>query len=657
MRRFFLFLVFFLVCLTVTRQIHAADAYNERWTCLDATLSTLDKTIPPIAANAGAPYQKYTHSATLKTKGTGNNPLPNADTYIVECVQIATTLVIPEAVKKELNYQIPKEVCTTGNSETDMFIWNNDRLKLVQKLFSGWDHYKGWDYLGYTPDGYYKFDYATKLQPENTTHIFKTDEKGDFKTGPFAYVNYILGAAERKFMAYNRFAKDPSNSVGGVGGQQQGILEFDFVTANKDCVKISWDPYGKVFDSQTLEPVPGAQIALQINKSGTYVPVTNDDVPSKFIENPFTVKEDGYFSFIVPDGTYKLTVNVPGYTFPNTSAPIDPNYQHIYSDLYHGEDIVQKGKMVHKDIPVDPIATTTKQKYAAKLMGVFQTVMDNGSTIVDGQVSHPFAKINAYCKTTTGTRGKLNRSVQADKNGDFKLTFDPNLCNQNQGEMYAILETESIDLTGSLTVQSVFSRFFSWITRQKEVKAASYVNTYTFDPILNQMEGYAFDERGEAIPNATVATYAIGDTNPYRTVSANNEGRFSLATDQFPNAPYVLKYSNKGKLITTSTSRFISQNISVIKQDHIDLYTRSKETPSLLTANNSSSPKISPANSKTNSVSDISGNSSIKSMPLASKSTPTTNSALKNQIITLIILMLVIGIVGIFIALYILKKK
>lgn len=562
---FFLFSVKFTLVFAVASVDDNKKAYNERWTCLDVTYSYTDKTLPVLTQADGMAFTRYAHSAEIKVKGDkDNNPLPNSKTYIVECLQIPTDLKISDAVKKELNNQIPKQVCTTGNSEADMYIWNNNHVELLQKIWSSYDSPPDWK--GYTPDGYYKFDFITKLEPENTNHYFMTNNTGDFTTGPFIYASHTPGSfPKRKFSAYNRF-----NSINldvGKGGDQQGT--FTFEGATKDCIEIAWDPYGRVFDTKTLEPISQATITLmKKNDLKIYNPMTSDDVPGGYINNPQLVKENGQFNFVIPDGTYRLDVQAQGYIFPYSISTINSNYQKIYSDLYRGEDIVQKGRMVHRDIPLDPIDNQPVGKNPAKILGLFQTAGTSGNTIINGSVTHPFALIKAYCKKTTGGKGTFNTSVQADKMSDFKLTFDPYKCDRDQGEMYGIIDVESVDLT-----QTGFDKLLTWIENLlfKNVLADS-VTSYVFDPIPTYIEGYAKDNNGKIMAYTKVGVYGIGDSRPYRTVTTDENGYFRIASDNLLSSPYELRYLPAvGKTVTVSTTKFISSNLSVIKKNKIDL--------------------------------------------------------------------------------------
>jgi hypothetical protein len=646
----FVGLAFFLLFFNRDVTLAADAAYNERWTCLERTYTPSDTTVTPISSSDGAAYQKYTHSAVLKTK-TNEKPLPNSDTYIVECVQtkpIYDDNSYPVPMAADVKQQIENgltEVCTTGSTATDMFIYNNDRLALIQKIYARYDNrFPG--YLGYHPDGYYQFDFTNKLEPENSRKYFKTDANGDFEKGQFAYVNYITGPNERKFLAYNRTPKEPTDETGGKGALQQADIKFTFGDASKRCVGIAWDPFGIVFDTQTLEPVPGVSVALYVKKLDAFRLVNNADMPGGFIQNPVITKEDGHYSFVVPDGTYKLAVAVGGYTFPTKITTLHPNASVIYSDFYRGEDIIQKGKMVHKDIPIDAPSSPVTQKYQAKLMGLFQTINNQGDTIIDGRVSHPFAKINSYCKKNNGTKGTTNESVQADKDGQFSLVFDPTLCDLDSGETYGLIEVEAINLTGQLTMPST-------------VSTGHILASYAYNPILNYIEGYAMDNKNIPLSNATVGVYIMGDTNPSFTTKADATGRFVFTSDMLPNSPYELKYkSTSGSIVKTTTTQFIAQNISTIKKDNINLYIQknSSHTPDLLKAGGTPSSLSYSSQSIKNGGKSMS-KSSLSSQTQTKDTQKTQSNETINNIFALIAMLIVVALIGGVTIFLILKKQ
>ncbi len=209
---------------------------------------------------------------------------------------------------------------------------------------------------------------------------------------PLEWQDYTPRGTGRKWLALNLI--DPIELEMGRGGQQQGT--FTFEGALSKCVEIHWDPYGIVFDSQSLEPIPGVAISLLKKRdNGQFTLVKGADVVS--IINPLYTQEDGAFSFFVPDGTYKLEASASNFNFPNNPLKLNSNYSKIYSNIYRGEEIVQKGEIEHRDLPLD----SKNSPYIApvKLMSYFP-LLDKGSNtlILQGRVSHPLTTIKCLCK-------------------------------------------------------------------------------------------------------------------------------------------------------------------------------------------------------------------------------------------------------------------
>jgi hypothetical protein len=140
--------------------------------------------------------------------------------------------------------------------------------------------------------------------------------------------------------------------AGSVGGQQ-----FATLTSATGC-SILMDPYGTVFDAGTGAPVTGAEVLLtRRTPEGTQVPVTAEDVYGKgtarSFANPVTTDAQGRYSFMVPDGSYKLFVHKDGYRFVDT-AERTLKASSVYGPVYDGEWIVQKGEPVRRDVPLFP---------------------------------------------------------------------------------------------------------------------------------------------------------------------------------------------------------------------------------------------------------------------------------------------------------------
>ncbi len=185
---------------------------------------------------------------------------------------------------------------------------------------------------------------------------------------------------------------DDALLVGKGPAQKLGTAPFSELVTTK-CVSISWntvfpppspslsechdsvaneqtefcrknDPFGIVFDSQSLEPLPNIKVTIfDKNKNKYFLPG---------LTNPQTTLADGLFNFLVEPGVYYLSTSLPdGYKFianPN----LHPNYVKIYhkidgtnsiykpdepvAELIDTPEEVAAGKpdMEHRDIPLDP---------------------------------------------------------------------------------------------------------------------------------------------------------------------------------------------------------------------------------------------------------------------------------------------------------------
>lgn len=526
MRRY-LFGVFLtlLLSLAVTSSA-SAQALSQRWMCLDAHYCSDD------SAGCAGVGNRW-HRARLTTKE-GAEALPNSDTYVVECFTV--------------NNQV---LCTTGNEAGDTKVFGASNLT---KLNSA---------INYQFEGMFKSDGQTAA-PNPT----KADATG--KIGSVEWQSFSKYTA-RKFLAVNFFSGENAQP-GSAGGQQQGTLEFE--VAKSDCVAINWDPFGRVFDAQTLEPIKGAVVTLMMKNGSSYKTATNADFGGfSAITNPQNTKADGLFEFVVPDNTYKLQVSAPGYTFPLTSlSSLNSGYSRIYKDIYPaqtGEDIVQKGKIQHRDIPL--VATGAHQDNPVELVEYFTTLDKvTGEYVVEGRVSHPFAKVNVWTDkegygTAANPHFRIAATAKADVEGKFQVRVDQSAF--EQGETVSQIEVVKQPLTtGSM----------SWIDRimgifVKDANAQDNRANAAIEPIPNYLEGVAYDRNNNPIPNAQVSVYVEGSKVPYHSVVADETGKFVISSEYLPFLPYTLEYTSaNGTTTAVSTSTYMTQNAEYHKTNNVD---------------------------------------------------------------------------------------
>ena len=530
LHRFFLSIFLLLFFITPFSLVNAQEM-SERWVCLNA-----------IQCLEGEPGSEACiiengHRALLTAKP-DDKPLPNKETYIIECLATATG-----------------QICTAGTTDLDMLVYGIDNTAVLKTSD---------DYLF---EGLFAADGTTSINNPISS-------KEDGNIDPAYWQSYSKGN-ERKFLALNYF--EPISDLG-TGGeertQQVGTFSFESAVNQSDCLSISWDPYGRVFNSQTLEPVNKTTVTLLKKRNdGSFIIVTPADLLGGNIKNPQTTEEDGGFSFVVPDGIYKLTASQSNYVFPEQTVNLQSNYSKIYSDIYPdqtGEEIVQQGAVQHRDIPLKQVLVGPETN--AKLMEYFYDLNKLTSTaIVTGRVSHPFAKIKAYSLkpdpiSQENVRYRLlPETTIVDKLGHFVLEVDQSQFEPT--ESFGEITIEKINLTQ----HSLVEKFKQWLLGFiGKVNAQTMIaSSIRLEPILNHLEGYAYDAGGEILPNATVSINLNFSNKPSYQTKADDKGYYQISSEFLPSMPYRIVYTTTaGQVVKTSTSKFIAQNSdSIVASD------------------------------------------------------------------------------------------
>ncbi len=526
-RKFFLFFILFLFLPFFSV---SAQQSSQRWVCLNAIHCWDQK------PESEACIIKDGHRVLLTARSDAKL-LPNKETYINECLATATG-----------------QICTAGTTDLDMLIYGIDNTAVL----GGSDDYRF--------EGLFATDGTTLINnPINSI--------GDGTINPIYWQSYSKGN-ERKFLALNYFEPIPDMGTGEERTQQIGTFSFENAANQSDCVSIAWDPYGRVFDSKTLEPVKNANVTLlKKRENGVFTIMTPADLLGGNILNPHPpTKEDGRFSFVVPDGTYKLTVSHSNYVFPEKIINLQSNYSKIYSNIYPdqtGEEIVQKGAIQHRDISLKQVSVGLETN--VKLMEYFHDLNKLTSTvIIKGRVSHPFAEIKAY-SLKDGVRYRLLTEipVKADKEGNFVLKIDQSKFDST--ETFGEITIEKTDLTLVNLVKRFIESFIS--------KAISKVNAQVFlatavkfEPILNYVEGYAYDSAGKVLPNATVSVYLEFSKKPYYQTVTDDKGFYKISSEFLPSMPYHLSYaSTNEQIFPTTNSKFVAQNKVTITEANIKI--------------------------------------------------------------------------------------
>ena len=292
------------------------------------------------------------------------------------------------------------------------------------------------------------------------------------------------------------------------------------------------------------------------------------------IINPWTTKEDGKFLFLVPPGTYQLSVDLPNYIFPFASSQLNSNYGSAYYELYYGSGHTDKNiievNIEHRDIPVIPVNTPFRGP--VKLLG-YMSELDKEKQIykISGRASHPLTIVEIQGKDVES--GKVTRTltqVIADKWGFFDAVVNTSSLKQN--ETVGMAKLTKVDLTQTSSIRTsnfIFDRLFSWIQKSYAEIPSS---TYSINSILNYIEGYAYDIKGKLIPNAKVGIYISGSKIPYYETFTDDKGYYVIASQYLPQMNYVIRYISSDAVANEITqSTFLKKNFKTIVSKKINI--------------------------------------------------------------------------------------
>jgi len=626
---------------------------NERWACL------IGKRCDVVGANCqgvGSTGYQDVHRARLTTDP---NLKPNpGTTYILECLGTS------------------KGLCTTGNAAVDAEVFNTS-ITDPELPFN-----KATATIGYKFEGMYKADgKTTEVNPIN-------NPTSDIE--PIEWQSSSVDMA-RKYMTLNFV--DLTQAVTG----QENTLQLgtnDWETANRVCEIVRWDPYGVVFNSLTLEPVYNALVYLDYKDTkGNWVQYED---PMGKVKNPYRSElgvgtaDDGHFSFVVEDGTYRLRVVPPSTTlsFPYDNKRLSSNYKKIYSDIYPGMlvggtsptfiyEIKQSGKIQHRDIPLIS-QTKTLSERKIREMEVFRNRLNNGKELFKVRLSYPFAKISGVYSTINDPPVRYKQipfgkgvagDQSADKDGWFSIEVD--VSKFTAGEMFGEIDATKVDLTNPTVVnkQKINTNFFSLIKQQIKLLINNKffaqaddtsTSTFSFDPIPSYLEGYAYDDKGVIIPNANVGVYLTFSNRPYSQTKTDVNGHFRLSSELLPLMPYKIRYiTATGNVTPITTARFITQNKEYFVKQKIDPFIAQNQSGQVIKGNPTGISSSSGEVSKAPLILTVTGNAIDKASSKAQNIIPIFNDQTQQNrmLIVLALLLALIIVVGTILTIYLIKKK
>jgi hypothetical protein len=430
--------------------------------------------------------------------------------------------------------------------------------------------------------------------------------------------------------------QNPSQQLGTVNNVGPTI-DITQPGLQEDCITFYWDPYGRVFDSQSLEPMSGVRVNLLDDKGKPAV------IDGPFNNYGITKIDNGIYNILVSkEADYQMSVVSPATHLFTRNVSLHPNYSTIYSDIYLPGDIFHEIPIpqnppkdfdfskYHHDIPLvakgAPYIMPIEDVFVIK-SSVLST--DMGSFVnFKGRVTFPRAKI---CLVGKDTKKVYGNCVNGDKYGNFTINIDKNKLVQE----YLYIIAEKVNLT--LPIIKSNNIDISKINFQDE-------NLTGYEPILNYVEGYAYDDTGKPMPKAKITVKLIDSDATFYSTTADDTGFFTIYGKNLPFPEYYFEMSDgKGgvpKIVTTS--KFVELNKSYLENENLNLMNSTKNNQ----------PIINPKTGQLNEIEkNINKTSSEEKVPNIIK-----NIISSKFILVLLILILLIPIT-IGMALYIKKNK
>ncbi len=517
----------FAATVTLATSVSAQDDVppSERWSCMQ-TVACFN--------SAGQCSDDDLYRMRIRTQD-GARAIPSSETYIIECFTIGT-----------------ETLCTTGNSSLDMTVYKKDNVaELARRV--GYQH-------------------TAQTLPDGRTPVGNpVTSSSEGVVGPYEWRSVTSQLVPKRFFVLNFFR---NTLPGSTATQQQGTLSFE--AASTGCsstlqalpppppdpavpdTAISTDPYGRLFDAQSLEPIMGAQVELLLKRdNGQFTRFTLSDVHGAgTFTNPQLTSLDGKYSFVVPDGTYRLNVSVAGYTFPveNTSS-VSAQVKKIYSDIYPsdtGIDIVQKGAIVHRDIPLQLNSAAVAQNNQPEMLEFYHELNKEKNTLfLEGKVSHPYAIVRVWSQIP-GSDGQMVRNrvvatVETDRYAKFKTTI--NQANFEVNEVVGSSDIEKIDYT-TLTRKSILENIFAKLFPAVFAQGSKSIGVFEFEPIPNYIDGVAYNDARKPMPHSSVGVYLTFSDKPVYMTATDANGRFNIPSAYLPSLPYELRYSDTNTAAT-----------------------------------------------------------------------------------------------------------
>lgn len=402
-------------------------------------------------------------------------------------------------------------------------------------------------------------------------------------------------------------------------------------------VKYRFDPYGYVFDAQTLEPLVNVSVYLFEKWQPTVSPpVPSPAFYSKLSDNNIGVVpvqntlSTGSFAFVVADGTYALDVlpvapsQTTAYTTRTGSAlvdasevgivrgakldggvykvfvTVDEKSKELYTELYPKtlspiEDIVQtSGKIQRRDLPVTASKIGASPTRTLAIINDTNIRNNDSGLYVFGTVSHPYTLVEAV---VDGVVQKIKTRATID--GTWGITIPSDT-----------VKPQSI-VSVKLTKPSFYSAVLGVNTDTNGVAAQGDGLEISIPVMPQYIDAIAKDIGGKALPMTEIKVVdEMSGQITYSTMT-DASGRYLIPPHGLPTYRYKIEYGSGAAMRTVKTTDIFTENKEYLASNSIDpfsslqarkleILTYSQSTPSAALSGAPANPSVVPSGTTVN---------------------------------------------------------
>ena len=375
------------------------------------------------------------------------------------------------------------------------------------------------------------------------------------------YKFYAIGKAGGEPTSTPAITSSNQDVTGNDNSQQIGeISNFSSIPtptvppgSDQNCTGITWDPYGRVFDATSLEPMTNIEVTMIDNK-------TKKPAIQQFEDNFSITNLSGVFNILVEkEGEYLLDVLTPTTHLFTNSPILNPNYSLIYSDIYYPNKVYveKQGLATHHDIPLMPKSSPYYQSEIGIIPDSLSQIDMGKFVSYGGRTTFPKTLV---CLIGEFSKKQAGDCANADKIGKFSLNIDEIVIPQSER---LIIQLKKVDLTSKL-FPSVGQVIYPVDNNGKE---------YGFEPILNYI-------KGKTSPNTKVVVKSIIDDKLFYETLSDDSGFFEISANNLPIFEYYLELTDSNnKVLKLTTSEFAQKNQMLATNQNIDNIKENNSVP------------------------------------------------------------------------------